>query len=673
MHSSPVNRVLQSYRNLGELPGIAPWIGRWAMAAIMLPIIGVGLAAALGIQYKTARYQLGDPLAWSAAASAVLAFAGCIWLARRDRPLPISAFLIVTTLLAAIVRVNYSLVMVPEWTSDFISYWNTALKQVSTGDFTVDGFYTERSLPVLVPLVALFGDVPYAVKAANIAMLGIVQLAGYDILRRLVSHQAGQAFTLGFVVAPIPLFALTIPSHDLWALFFLAITVWLCALLLTARSQRRLVLLACITSALALLCLLMEIQRGVGTILALALLIASVLGWAMAANSARNDPRPRMLAIACALALLAQFPLGVLTASLGLRAAEAPAQKTYMLAYYGTHGTSMGNGTWGWMRVFQGEFTDGLQAQPARLQELSRSLMLSDWSEQPGRRVVNVAKRLKGLYFLDNSNFWYFAKIEPSKLQAWLGTYSLCFSTIFSVLLLLAIARSLMGIDPTTPTLACMVFIAIVSLALASFSENQPRYIMWLWLGGMLWLAEMLARRSPRPAFSAIRGISLSAAALSACAVLLVGLWAVVASAYGPAQGRILGDWTDPATGSEIGALHVPAPSDPYVHATQPGELSVALGAGALPAVEHRVCVDANSPRGLTFFLESASAVPGDALMIRFGSAPPQRVGLDTANGKSVDVRLPGEFQAGGCHQLRLELVGPGHARATVEFPRLER
>ena len=655
------------------LTPLLPWFSRLCVAAVMLPVIGISLAAAFPTLLSTAKHRLSEPNAWLAFFLVLGVVACCGWLSRRARPLPVAWFLIGATLLSATIRVAYSLIVVPEWTSDFLTYWTTALSQVESGNFKADSFYTERTLPVLVPLTAIFGDIPYSVKAANIAMLGLAQLAGYDLLRRLRSHQAAQAFTIGFAAAPIPLFALTIPSHDLWALFFLAVAVWLCAVLLTSTTRHRRLLLAATVVALSLACLLMQVQRGVGTLLALALVISSALGWAIAAGKFDEIKRARAstLLLASVLVLAAQFPLGAMISTMGLRAADSPGQKTHMTAYYATHGTSLGNGTWGWMRGFQEQYTDELRDEPERLQALSRSLVLSDWSEQPVKRVENVYRRLAGMYFLDNSNFWYFANLnqEGKRYEAWLNAYSIWFSTAFSLLMLVSLVRLLRGTDPTSPTFTCMVFIAMVSLALASFSENQPRYIMWLWFGGMLWLSEMFTPRRSASRLSVVQAIGMATASLAAWGVLLSAIWGVTALSYQPDSGRILGDWADKATGDLTGNLPVATPSDPYVHATQPGELSVAVGANAAPAVEHRVCLEGGGPRDLTFFLHATEASPGDVLLVSYGAQPLHRVPLAS---KVTDIRLPSMLQGTGCHILRLEVDGSETTQAIIDFPRLE-
>lgn len=670
---SPSEQPSGSFKT--TLTRLLPWISRLGVAAVMLPIIGISLAAAFPKLLSTAKHRLDEPFAWLAFLLVIGVFACCAWLSRRTRPLPVVWFLIGTTLLAAAVRVVYSLVMAPEWTSDFHTYWVTALAQVENSRFVADSFYTERTLPVLVPLAALFGDVPYSVKATNIVMLGLAQLAGYDILRRLRSHQAAQAFTIGFAAAPIPLFALTIPSHDLWALFFLAVAAWLCAVLLTSTARHRWLLLTAVVFALSFMCLLMQVQRGVGTLLALALVISSALAWILAAGRPHREKgsRESTMFLVAVLVLAAQFPLGAMTSALGLRASDSESQKTHMTAYYATHGTSLGNGTWGWMRVFQEQYTDELRSDPERLQALSRSLVLSDWSEQPVKRVENVSRRMAGLYFLDNSNFWYFANLNPEgkRLENWLLAYSIWFSTVFSLLMLFSLVRLLRGSDPTTPTFACMVFIAMVSLALASFSENQPRYIMWLWFGGMLWLSEMFVPRNNSAATPALKAIGLAGASLVAWMLLLAAAWSLTSLMYRPDQGRILGDWQDPATGQLTGNLVVAAPSDPYVHATKPGELSVAVGA-TTPIVEHRLCFDGSGPKNLTFFAHAPGADPDDVLLVSYGPQPPQRVPLAAATGDVANIRLPSLLRTPGCHNLRFEVDGSQATRVVIDFPRLE-
>ena len=601
---------------------------------------------------------------------------GSVLLTRRAQPLPVAWFLTFATVIAAALRIAYSLTIAPEWTSDFGTYWKIAIDQVSSGNFQADSVYTERTLPVLVPVIALFGDTPYAVKAINIVMLGLVQLAGYDILRRLISHQTAQGFTIAFAAAPIPTFALTIPSHDLWAMFYLASAAWLGAVALTAPRIAKWSFSALIGTLLALICIVMEIQRGVGFLLALALVLASALTWALAdRNNHQRAIAAKWLAMTCVVALAAQLPLGMLTSSLGLRAAESPAQTSRTTAYYATHATSLGNGTYGWMQEFQNQYIKPLRKEPERLSALSKSLIRSDWSEQPIKRVVNVSQRLHGLYVLDNSNFWYFANINPQLdvLRAWLSTYSASYSLFFALLLLASVLRMAMGVDLSMPTLACMTLLSVASLALASVSENQPRYILWIWFGGTLMIAEVLARRPSESPASIHRGATLLAASLGGWLALLLGLWALVAAGYGPAQGRILADWVDSETGRATGPLRVESPEKPYEHRTLPGKLAVALGPGEFRSVQHQYCVDEpTGPRNFTFFLRAESPTKSDALVVRHEAKVVRRIALAQAAKKAIDIQIPLTIPASGCGSVQLELAGTPTTRVVINFSRFE-
>jgi hypothetical protein len=655
-----------------------PCLALWLAACILGPVLALGLLGSLPAQWGALRhFPLSDArLTTGLAAAAVLALG--FWLARRREPLPPWPFVLATTAIALGLRLAYTGAVETVWTNDFLLYWDTAKQQVASGNYAVTSLYNERTLPILVPLILLFGPDQQHVILANVAMLTLMQLAGYDLLRRMHSHQAAQAFSVAFMAAPIPLFALTIPSHDLWAMGYCAGALWLCAVVLTHRGRRTTRVAVAVAGALALVCLMMEVQRGIGLLLAAAMLLAALMGWLAQRGepSAGRRPVPTLLLV-CAAALAAQWPLGALLGKLDLRAADEPGHRIHMAAYYASNGTSLGNGTWGWMDGFRQEFTEPLRTDdPQRLEQLSRSLVLSDWAEQPLKRLDNVADRLAGLFVLDDSNFWYFSDADPAlaKPLGWLRLYSLFVSLGFTLALGAGLVRLLLGGLPSVPTLAGLVLTSVVALALCSFSENQPRYLMLLWFTGLLFLAETVGRR-PAPTPPSLR---LGAAMAVAVALGWLGLVATLLlparALYGPEDGRILGDWTRVSTGTDTGALPITADPNPYVHVTDPGELAVALVPNE-PGVQQSLCLPENGRDDFAFFVRAKSPQPGDALVVRFGDGAPHRFELAGAEGKTLDLRIPDLGAGGTCGSVSMALESPSPEPTTgaeVFFPRLE-
>lgn len=657
---------------------LAPWLGRWLAACIVLPILGFGLLKAWPGLLGAARHLSTTGLHATAALAALLALAAAAWLARRRAPLPVAGFVLATTVAGACLRYIYAASVEPEWTSDFLTYWVAATEQVASGDFGAHSLYTERTLPVLVPLIGLFGPDKAHVALANVAMLAFVQLAGYDILRRLHSHQAAQAFTAAFLAAPIPYFASTIPSHDLWAMWLLSIALWIAAVGLGWKSRHWKVLCAAGVLPLALACLLLEIQRGVGTLLAASLALSAAIGWLVArrGTAAGGDARSGPFALACLAVFALQAPLGALAGRMELRAAQSPAHQAYLSAYYAANGTSLGNGTWGWMRDFRENFTDRLEAKdPDRLQAFSRSIILSDWAEQPGKRIGNAAGRMRGLFILDDSNYWYFAGTAPALegSLAWLRAYSGWFSLGFASLLLLAMARMLLGTFPSTPVLCGLVFTSLVALALATFSENQPRYLLWLWFTGPLFVADVLGRRHDPAPLSARQAAWMALAVATGWLLLLLVLWLPARTLYGDADGRILGQWTYPATGRPTGEFPPLGSTAPYVHATDPGRLAVVLYPDGRRVVQRRVCLGDEGAWDLAFHVRAHGAAPDNTLRVRYGKRDLRSVPLAAATAKTREVRIPDIGAAGSCDLLAFGIDASAEARVDLYFVRLER
>lgn len=652
------------------------WVGHWIALAATLPVLLTGLIVALPRIYAGAAHWGTAGFQRSAFVAAVAAVGAVVWTARRRRPFSPAAFLVITTIIGAYLRFLYALAIEPEWTSDFLTYWLSAQQQVTSGDFTATGFYTERTLPLLVPLIQLLGPVEMHVVLVNIAMLGMLQLIGYDILRRTRSHQAAQAFTVAFLLAPLPYFVSTIPSHDLWAMWMIGICCWLLTFLSAPHAGRWTWRAALAGPALALGCMWLELQRGIGLVMAAALVLAAGVAWLMSFRAASPDQMRvrRNAGLLCIAVLLAQVPLGAAADALSLRAKQSPAHATYATAYFASNGTSFGDGRWDWFNLFRQDFTAHLEASDtARLEAFAETLVLSDWSEQPMKRITNAGSRMAGLFAFDESNYWYFHGLDPAlqRPARWLQAYSSHVSLLFALALLLALARLAFTPPPSTAVLAGLVLTAVAALALATFSENQARYLLWLWFIGPLLLAESFGRGvavrwlAPRP------GLGLLAGSLGAWLLLLLLLWLPAGFGYEVEDGRILGDWQS-ASGSLLGDFQAIPPENPLAHVTQPGRLAFTLGnAGANEAV-HEVCLSVPGQFSLSFYLNAPLEAPPDTqVLVRMGE---RGLTFGLPQGEPTiyrEHRIPGIPGSGTCQPLSFSLSGPAE-RVDVYFVRFE-
>lgn len=654
------------------------WLGHGIALAATLPVLLTGLIVAMPRIHDAAALWNTMGFKRSAFAAAVAALVAVVWTARRRQPFCPAAFLLVTTVVAAYLRFFYALAIEPEWTSDFLSYWESAQQQVASGDFKATGFYTERTLPVLVPVILLLGAGKMQLVLVNIAMLLSLQLIGYDILRRSRSHQAAQAFTVAFLLVPLPYFVSTIPSHDLWAMWMIGICCWLLAFLSAPAGCRWAWRAGLAGPALALGCMWLELQRGIGLVMAASLALAAGVAWLMAfrAPSAEQVRTRRNAALVCIAVLVAQVPLGAAADALSLRAKETPAHAAYATAYFGANGTSFGDGRWDWLNRFRQGFTLHLEySDAARLAGFSEALVLSDWREQPVKRVTNAGSRMAGLFAFDESNYWYFHGVDPALQRplSWLQAYSAHVSLLFAVALMLALARLAFTAPPSPAVLAGLVLSAVAALALSSFSENQARYLLWLWFVGPLFLAESVGRGAATGALPARAGLGLLGGAAAAWLLLLLLLWLPAKFGYDAEDGRILGGWQS-AGGIELGHFQ-PIPLDiPGAHATQPGRLAFTLGDAGTSEAIHEVCLPSAESFDLSFYLDAPGEIsPGTTVRVRLGE---HESAFELAQGEPSPTdyrehRVPGILGDGACQALSFSLSGPAE-RVDVYFVRFE-
>src|SRR5690606_13350918 len=208
---------------------------------------------------------------------------------------------------------------------------------------------------------------------------------------------------------------------------------------------------------------------GIGLVMAAALVLAAGVAWLMSYRAASPEQIRirRNAGLLCIAVLVAQVPLGAAADALSLRAKQSPAHATYATAYFAANGTSFGDGRWGWFNLFRQDFTAHLEASDAaRLEAFAEALVLSDWSEQPMKRITNAGARMAGLFAFDESNYWYFHGLDPAlhRPARWLQAYSSHVSLLFALALLLALTGLAFTSPPSTAVLTGLVLTAVAAL-----------------------------------------------------------------------------------------------------------------------------------------------------------------------------------------------------------------
>jgi len=715
------------------LPGSGRPANQWPLtAAAMTAITGarVSIIAAFGVGMAYAVFNAvfflhgaEDSGMWGmlGGVSSIAVLVGGLWLARRRQPLPPLRFVFLALLAATVLRLVYFALVEPTWVSDFARYWKVANEMANADHYVVRTVYQQRALPFLVPLVELFGDAPAALKLANILVLALVQLAGYDVLRRCHGHQAAQCFTFLWIGAPEPLFSLTIPSHDLVAMGILAGIVWTLVLAVHPRkvdSQTDRGARAWLLAALPIATLLavLELQRGIGLIALASLLAVAVAGalvsrrfpWVLR-ESAGQASRLLAIALLC-LPLYAACMWGA--SKSGLTMSEQVAEIS-VLRYTTAHVSSLSDGSYAWFLPFNAAFTSAYDQDPERLQDLRNSLALSDFVEDPAGRIGNASDRLRNLYRLGGSSFFYmagFVERAPIAVRS-LQLYNNTFALGFALLALLAVG-ALMS-RPGLPLLGAgylLVLASAVTIVLSLSAENQPRYLYLVWFVGSVVIAAGLSRPSVGTDVPlAARGMALRVGGLLLQTALIVSAgtivaWFVTRTFYDDGSGRMLSHWNlsaDPAPENDGLAtwresLRNP-PSDvlrsagtKYRPEPRPfGPLALTLALPANPNVgdearaTRTVCTTGNGRDDLSFFVytpyKRLSRSGAFELQVMVDGKVSWRLALPHAE-KPMPFEIRNAFPRGRCSELTFVLLShvtedraswQRASRVEIYFPRL--
>jgi hypothetical protein len=404
-------------------------------------------------------------------------------LSRRRDAFPHFWFIGAYLLAASALCAGYVSRVSPNYVSDFQRMWDAASQLASGGLHPVNGIIQQRALPVLYPVIKLFGPHPLAIEIANAAMFAAIGLFGYDALRLGQGHRMAQAFCLVWLCSFEPVMAIAIPTHDLWGLFFIAAAIWAIARVFSAFSGTRVgVRLLGWTALAGLLLELVQLQREVGLIL----LLACVLSMVFLAVWYRRDGR--FIALP-AVTLVAAYALS--GALLGWGGARAPAQGEQDLntARLAGFSASFSDGRFPFGMAMRKTFLDPVPRPEA--QALAHSIFLSDIVEQPEGRVANVVKRMSSLAQPGSQIYFYAAGVPKPRIQA-IQVFDLLSALIVFGLGTLAVARLL---HPSRrwlrPTTATMVLFSGGMLAIfCMVSELQPRYAFFMWFTSAMLVAE---------------------------------------------------------------------------------------------------------------------------------------------------------------------------------------
>jgi len=435
----------------------------------------------------------------------------------------------------AIQWLYYSMVHA-NWVSDFQHMWNIAGQMSAQGRLIPNDIYEQRVLPILLPLVYVFGNNPVVVPIANSCFLIGIMLIGYSILQKTHDHYVAQIFTILWMACAEPLFALKIPTHDLWGLFIIA-CIFLVIVIFFYDARKSLPFILAMGVIAGLLCIILDIQRELGALV----IVAWIVALAIYAIKHKSDQRCisrhvsywAMLAVACVVFFSGNTVLK--HAQLIVNSDSLNYLKYLRLASL-SPGFSPGS------YAYANEFGNGLLKDlPLRAQkEMASSLMLSDFIVQPEFRISGIIYKTNQMAYLGGQHYFYQngMEIQAPVLLKNIVNYNKIISIIICFLLLIKL-KSALKKDDSISTIFSLSVLCILIGALTTVGEAQSRYLFPFWFFSAVIIASQYRVSEVTEGFD----FRLKFYLKMGSATILLGaafLWLLSSIAYKPEDGRVL-------------------------------------------------------------------------------------------------------------------------------------
>jgi hypothetical protein len=424
--------------------------------------------------------------------------------------------------------------------SDFATMWNYAVSVAGIGFHAPAGLVEVRTFPYFVPLSVISGGSPISYKIANVVLLVLSSGIVYLYTRRLGGARAALIALVIVALAPEPLLAAAIPSHDVPGVFLTLLALYLMAVIDAVAEERpngarQWLKLTALGAILGIALMLGEIQRGLSPFLVGTILFGILILW-------RRRPRAATLARAVVCGLI--IPVAVLNVGTAAFRSRLPKDTV----------TELRRGSWKWIAAYANSESDGNFAnlnaitpsldllETRDLQAFAVTRTLTDFADRPAARPANFVRRSASLYklgaqfwfYLDDSEFgrhWNATTLVPTPsaaaaLSRFFRAYTVAFRVPFLLAGLIALVWVMLRQSPTGTLLRPVLFASLLTLALALIGESQPRYLFALWFILPMYIG-LWAVRSP-PAEPPALGARLREVGVVAMlgSIAIVATWA---------------------------------------------------------------------------------------------------------------------------------------------------
>ena len=455
---------------------------------------------------------------------------------KRKKHINPTLFIVVSVLLSLAIQCIYYNLVHANWVSDFQHMWSIAGKLTAEGRFIPNDIYEQRILPILLPIVYIFGNNPIVVPVSNSFFLVCIMLMGYRILQRTHGHYSAQIFVIVWMACAEPLFALKIPTHDLWGLFIF-VCIFLSIVLFFLRERKSISFLLGMALISGVLCIILDIQRELGGLAIVAwgvsLSIYTIKHRADQSESSKNKSYWGMLVVACIVFFSGN---AILKNSHVIVNSEALNYLKYLRLASLAPGFSPGS------YAYANEFGNSLlrDLSPEAQKETAQSLIFSDFIAQPEFRISGIIYKSNQMAYLGGQHYFYQNGMENESpiLLKNITNYNKIISIIICILLL-AKLKSALKRDRSISIIFSLSVLGVLIGALTTVGEVQSRYLFPFWFFAALVIASQYRVSSD----SNTSPFNLKIFFQAGCVIIMLGvasLWLLLFSLYKPESGRVL-------------------------------------------------------------------------------------------------------------------------------------
>lgn len=445
-------------------------------------------------------------------------------------------FIIASVVVSLGIQWLYYSVAHANWVSDFQHMWNIADKMSAQGRLIPNDIYEQRVLPILLPLVYIFGNNPVVVPIANSCFLIGIMLIGYSILQKTQGHYVAQIFTILWMACAEPLFALKIPTHDLWGLFIIA-CIFLVVVIFFFTARKSLPFTLVMGVIAGLLCIMLDMQRELGALV----IVAWIVALAIYAIKNKSDQRRTsrhvsywtMLVVACVV---------FFSGNTVLKHAQLIVNSDSLNYLKYLRLTSLSPGFSPGSYAYGQEFGNGLlrDLPPKAQKETALSLLLSDFILQPEFRISGIIYKTNQMAYLGGQHYFYQngMEVQAPILLKNIINYNKIISIIICFLLLIKL-KSALEKDESISTTFSLSILCILIGALTTVGEVQPRYLFPFWFFSSIIIASQyrVSEVTKGSDFRTKFYFKLGSATILLGAAFL---WLLSSNTYKPEGGRVL-------------------------------------------------------------------------------------------------------------------------------------